>query len=170
MDLRKDAKPMDPATLLANSLSMDGPMPCYVDGGPRRQKHRSASISSVDIRGPTPQEPRNRRRKSFTFDSKGNVVGGGSDARRAAADDEETKEEKPTEPYKPVDATCIVNLPPTPEPAPKAEGVETPDSVDDEEGALLRPEDRILDGLGADDDGGADFMELCIEGLDDEWI
>ena len=50
MDLKRDAAspPMDPATALAQSLSLDGPEPCYVNGGRRRSsaKQRSASISS----------------------------------------------------------------------------------------------------------------------------
>ncbi|KAH8047875.1 hypothetical protein JL720_15984 [Aureococcus anophagefferens] len=93
-------------------------------------KKRSASISSVDIRGPTPGEgaaPKTRRRKSFTFDKAGNPVAGGGAPGPA---DEETKEDtfpaKP--PEKKQDATCIASA-------------------------------------------GSDYMELTIEGLDDdEWI
>ena len=159
MDLKKDPadRPMDPATALARSLSLDGPEPCYVDGRRGGAKQRSASISSVDIRGPTPGEgaaPKTRRRKSFTFDKAGNPVAGGGAPGPA---DEETKEEtfpaKP--PEKKQDATCIVNLPPEPEPEPE-------------------PFDPAVDAHPAFDhqaSAGSDYMELTIEGLDDdEWI
>ncbi|KAH8044891.1 hypothetical protein JL720_16916 [Aureococcus anophagefferens] len=71
--------------------------------------------------------------------------------------DEETKEDtfpaKP--PEKKQDATCIVNLPPEPEPAPE-------------------PFDPAVDAHPAFDhqaSAGSDYMELTIEGLDDdEWI
>ena len=171
MDLKRDAAspPMDPATALAQSLSLDGPEPCYVNGGRRRSsaKQRSASISSVDIRGPTNTldsatgeagSTRTRRRKSFTFDKAGNVVGGGSEPRPA---DEETKEEQvpaaPDAPKAPKeDATCVVNVPP-PKPA-------------EDDDAAFDPAVDAHPAFEHQDSGASDYMELTIEGLDDEWI
>lgn len=168
----KDASGFDPTSDLAAALAADdGPAKCYVNSGGGKPKARkpkrrtSETIRSVDL-----DEARNncengaQRSAPGLFDDDAPTPPfmespEPSSDRSPTSRDEESKEFSPP---RPATRELADTRPPLSSPETDA---------DDDTAGLLRAKDRERDGLGATDDG-ADFMELNIEGLDedDDWV